>query len=92
MKKGTKINGVNCIIVNTNIKEIYKYNNDQLDPMFEINIPTKEMLTLLDFTYRGWQIEKREVKHKSYGIERNEKSVIVESDCVTYVAVNPSNR
>jgi SAM-dependent methyltransferase len=90
MRKGTKTNGVNCIIVNTNIKEIYTHNHDQLDPMFEINIPTQEMLALLDFTYRDWQIEKREVKHKSYGIERNEKPVLVESDCVTYVAINPS--
>ena len=91
MKKGTKTNGVNCIIVNTNIYEINKHNNDQLDPMFEINISTKEMFTLLDFTYRDWQIEKREVNHMSYGIERNEKSVLVESDCITYIAINPSN-
>ncbi len=91
MKKGTKLNGINCIMINTNIYEINKGTNDQLYPMFEINIPTKEMLTLLDATYKGWQIEKRITNHMSYDIERNKKSVLVESDCVTYIAINSSD-
>lgn len=88
MKEGTKKNGINCIMFNSNISEINKDNNDPLYPMFEINMPTKELLTLLDDTYRDWRIEKRIVNHMAYDINRNGKSVSVESDCVSYIAIN----
>lgn len=85
MKKGTKINGVNCIIINSNISEIDKNNNDILDPLFEINIPTRDMLALLDETYKDWKIETRVINHHVFDIERDGRPVVLETDYITYV-------
>lgn len=91
MKKGTKINGSNCIIINSSISEIDKETDDILNPLFEINIPTQEMLVLLDNIYVDWEIEKRIINHQTFDIERGERSVLLETDYITYVATKSND-
>lgn len=86
MTLGTKTNGSNCIIIGSNIREVNLENEQELDPMFEVNISTERMMELLDHQYSGWEIKKRFVKQLEYEIDRNEQSVNLTTDCITYVA------
>jgi 2-polyprenyl-3-methyl-5-hydroxy-6-metoxy-1,4-benzoquinol methylase len=83
---GTKVNGSNCIIIGSNIREVNIKNGQELDPMFEINITTERMLEILDDRYNGWEIKQRLVKQLEYEIERNGELVKLTTDCVTFVA------
>lgn len=85
MVRGTKIGGGNCLIINSNVKEITVDTNQVLEPMFEVNLDTDCMLVLLDQQYNEWEIQTRLVKPLAYEIERNGQLVILSSDCITYV-------
>ena len=86
MVAGTKENGVNCIIISSNIRELLVEENIEIDPMFELNLTTEHMLELLDSHYEGWEVERRLVKSLQYSIQRQDKPVQLSSDCITYVA------
>jgi len=86
---GTKTNGVNCIIISSNIHEVTTDTNMNLDPMFEVNISTERMLEILDSNYSGWDIQQRFVKHLEYDIERSGQPIKLTSDCITFVAKKP---
>lgn len=85
MSCGTKNEGINCIIIGSNIHEVNVQNGTELDPMFEVNLSTDRMLELLDATYRGWEVLKRQVKQLIYDIDRNGQPIKLTSDCITYV-------
>jgi SAM-dependent methyltransferase len=85
MASGTKSNGVNCLIIGTNIKEVTMTTNIALDPMFEVNLTTERMLEILDHQYRGWEIQSRLFKPLEYEIERSEQPVKLTMDCITFV-------
>ncbi|WP_214629589.1 class I SAM-dependent methyltransferase [Paenibacillus agaridevorans] len=86
MTCGTKSNGSNCIIIGSNIREICLENGQEFDPMFEVNISTERMLTLLDQCYAGWVVKNRFVKQLEYEIDRNGQNVMLTTDCITFVA------
>ncbi|MDQ0088501.1 2-polyprenyl-3-methyl-5-hydroxy-6-metoxy-1,4-benzoquinol methylase [Paenibacillus anaericanus] len=85
MALGTKPNGMNCIIINSNIREIERDSNVDLEPMFEVNLATDNMLELLDRQYEGWAIQTRLVKQLEYDIYRDEQLVNLITDCITFV-------
>ncbi|MEC0240378.1 class I SAM-dependent methyltransferase [Paenibacillus dokdonensis] len=86
MISGTKRDGVNCIIIGSNMREITMETNMELIPMFEVNIPTDRMLNLLDRHYDGWEIQKRLVKPLEYEIVRDGQPVKLTTDCITFVS------
>lgn len=86
MVLGTKHGGANCIIIGSNIREVGLESGLELDPMFEINLPTETMLELLDQQYTGWEIQNRFVKQLQYEIDRNGQRVELTTDCITFVA------
>lgn len=86
MNIGTKTNGSNCIIIGSNIREINLENGQELDPMFEVNISTERMMSLLDQQYVGWEVKEKFVKQLEYEIDRDGQPVKLTSDCITFVA------
>lgn len=80
MTVGTKPNGINCIIINSNVKEILTESNKEIAPMFEVNICTDSMFELLDQQYDGWNIQVRNVKHLEFDIDRNGQSIKLTTD------------
>ncbi|GKU79164.1 class I SAM-dependent methyltransferase [Paenibacillus sp. L3-i20] len=85
MAAGTKVNGINCIILNSNILEVVAGTTDQLSPMFELNFPTERMLAILEHHYSGWEILRKQIKSLTFDIERQNIPVTLTSDCITYV-------
>lgn len=88
MVLGTKINGVNCIIVNSEIEEIDLKTNEKLPALIEINITTDEMLHKLKRAYNEWEHLEVLVKPLQYTITRNGREVILKTNAITFVARN----
>ncbi|MBC6973328.1 class I SAM-dependent methyltransferase [Bacillus sp. Xin] len=88
MKHGTKHNGVNCLIVNTNLQEIDLATNEELDALIEINLSTDIMLNTLKNMYEGWKEIHIRVKNLTYNIMRNNKSIQLKTNAVTFVVQN----
>lgn len=86
MNVGTKANGSICIIIGTNIREVNLETGQELDPMFEVNISTERMMSLLVQQYAGWEIKQQVVKQLEYEIDRDGQPVKLTSDCITFVA------
>jgi 2-polyprenyl-3-methyl-5-hydroxy-6-metoxy-1,4-benzoquinol methylase len=85
MALGTKSEGINCIIINTNITEIDKLTGESLEPYIEINLNTDQAVKLLNEVYKGWEVLNNLVKPLEFLIERNGREILLRSDCLTFV-------
>lgn len=86
MALGTKVDGVNCIIVNSNLEEILLETNEKLDALMKINLTTEVMLAKLHrINGDGWEVLNELVKPLEYQIIRNEKPVLLRTNAITYV-------
>ncbi|MCU5376058.1 class I SAM-dependent methyltransferase [Bacillus cereus] len=85
MKKGTKNDGINCFIINSNIQEIDLHTKEELDALIEINLPTEDMIHLLKSIYKDWQEIKVEIKELAYDIVRNERHIQLKTNAITFV-------
>ncbi|MBJ8005170.1 MULTISPECIES: methyltransferase domain-containing protein [Bacillus cereus group] len=85
MKNGTKSDGINCLIVNSNIQEIDLETNQALDALIEINLSTKEMIHTLKDVYTEWQEVQVEIKNLTYDIVRNGTHIQLNTNAITFV-------
>jgi 2-polyprenyl-3-methyl-5-hydroxy-6-metoxy-1,4-benzoquinol methylase len=85
MALGTKTQGINCIIVNSEVEEIDIDTNEKLDAMMEVNIKTNDMMNKLRNIYHGWEVVKDLVKPLEYKIFRNERDVLLRTNAITFV-------
>ncbi|WP_088034979.1 class I SAM-dependent methyltransferase [Evansella clarkii] len=84
MASGTKDEGINCIIVNSEVEEIDIGTNENIDAMMEVNIKTEDMLNKLRHVYDGWEIVKQLVKPLEYKIVRDERDVLLKTNAITF--------
>ncbi|MDY7222614.1 hypothetical protein [Halalkalibacterium halodurans] len=84
MASGTKNEGINCIIVNSEVEEIDISTNEKLDAMMEVNMKTKDMLSKLRQSYNGWEIVNQLVKPLEYKIVRDERDVLLKTNAITF--------
>ncbi|MBU9722838.1 MULTISPECIES: class I SAM-dependent methyltransferase [Bacillaceae] len=85
MANGTKVGGVNCIIVNSEVKEFDVERNKELEALMEVNIPTDLMKNKLDAAYSGWEKVKELVKPLEFQIERDGRPVLLKTNAITSV-------
>lgn len=90
MAVGTKNDGINCLIVNSEIEEIELATNKKLDAMMEINKKTEDMIHTLNRIYRGWEMLSQVVKPLEYTIVRDEKVVLLKINAVTFIVRKPA--
>jgi SAM-dependent methyltransferase len=86
MATGTKVNGINCLIINSQVEEILIETNEKLDALIEINLKTEDMLKKLTQLYGdGWELLSQLVKPLEYTIYRNDKPVLLKTNAITHV-------
>ncbi|MNI28243.1 tellurite resistance protein TehB [compost metagenome] len=85
MATGTKYDGINCIILNTNIHEIDVLTGAELEPQIELNMTTPQAEEALHTVYNGWEVIYTILKKLTFNIERNGQEIWLKSDCLTYV-------
>ncbi len=85
IREGTKINGVVCLIVNSEVSEVDKESGNNLVPQFEVNIKTDELISILNETFVDWTVLKSTVVNQRYDIPRENCVADLSSNVVTYV-------
>ncbi|KIL34389.1 hypothetical protein SD71_20420 [Cohnella kolymensis] len=73
MKRGTKLGGIHCIEMNTNVQEIETDTGRELQPLIELNLPTERAFSILEETYRGWNVLEYRTKLQSIDEEKYDK-------------------
>ena len=85
IRDGLRHGGIACLIVNSGVIEYDKVTGQELQPQFEVNLPTKQMQELLENTFAGWKVIKHTTVHQKYDIPRENGIADLETDVVTYV-------
>lgn len=86
MALGTRVNGINCIIVNSSLEEILLETNERLTPLVELNLATEDMQVMLNKLYgEKWEVLSEIVKPLEYQIVRDYKPVLLRTNAITYV-------
>lgn len=83
MAKGTKKDGINCII-NTEVEEFDLETNRKLDAHMEINMTTEQMINKLKGIYANWNVLHILVKPLQYEISRNGTPVLLKTNSITF--------
>ncbi|RDU38005.1 class I SAM-dependent methyltransferase [Neobacillus piezotolerans] len=85
MSAGTKSGGINCIILNSQVRETDLKTGEELEAMMEVNVSTEIMERKLFLNYVGWDVLKHLVKPLEYTIVRGDREVLLTTNAVTYV-------
>ena len=86
MREGIKMQGIVCLVVNSEVKERNKETGEGMFPQFEVNLPTEELQKLLQRTFAAWEVLKYTVREQEYDISREGCISELETKVVTFVA------
>ncbi|MBE6755917.1 MAG: class I SAM-dependent methyltransferase [Ruminococcaceae bacterium] len=86
IQKGTKQNGIICMIINSEVNEKNKETGVALVPQFEVNLKTSELEELLENIFGGWEVLKKTVVSQRYDIPRDNCTADLSTNVVTIVA------
>lgn len=84
MRNGTKTNGLNCIIVNSEVEEFDLETGAKMDVLMEVNLSKEEMLDTLRRIYTGWEEILVLSKPLEYQIIRQGKPVLLKTIAITF--------
>jgi tellurite methyltransferase len=84
MIRGTKANGINCVIISTNVSETLIETGKKIDPMYEINFETGYLINKFQNVYVQWNLLKQTVKPYEVEIERDGNRILLRGDVVTF--------
>lgn len=83
--EGTKSQGINCLIISTNIKETILDTGESLDPMYQLIFDTHYLIDKFESMYDGWKLLKHTIKPYSVEIMRDDRRILLESEVLTWV-------
>lgn len=86
IEKGTKENGIICMIINSEIEETNRETGKRLSPQFEVNLKTAELIEMLENIFDGWNILKQTIVPQRYDIPRENCVADLSTNVVTFVA------
>lgn len=86
MRNGVRMNGVVCLVINSEVTERDSQTGTPLPPQFEVNLPRAELQTLLSETFAGWEVLKSTVSKQQYDVPRGDILSNLQTSVVTYVA------
>ena len=86
IKSGIRENGIVCLVINSNIREINSETKEILEAQFEVNLPSEKIQSFLAETFSGWNVLKASVRAQEYDIPRDSGISRLYTDVVTYVA------
>lgn len=79
------INGVACLIINSEVQEKDIETGELLVPQFEVNMLTKDMQQLVHKVFSNFEFIKEEIKNLNYAIERAGKDVNLRTNAATFI-------
>lgn len=84
MGEGTKSDGINCIIVNTEEEEIDKKTGEHRDVLVEVNLSIKQTMRILRKIYKNWEELLVVTKPLEFEIRRQGRPVLLKMKAITF--------
>ena len=85
IKDGIKENGIVCLVINSNVREMDRDTSEEMEPQFEVNLPTEEIQSYLDEVFSNWHVIKKNVAAQEYDIPREMGTSRLSTDVITYL-------
>ena len=85
IKDGIKSKGIVCLIINSEIREVNRDTYEELDPQFEVNLPTEVVKSYIEDAFAGWNILKKTVSFQEYDIPRDSITSHLTTNVITFV-------
>lgn len=85
IRDGIKDKGIVCLIVNSEVKEKDNATGEELEPQFEVNIPTPKMQEIIAEVFWDWTAIKETVVPQEYDIPRDDMISHLTTNVITYV-------
>jgi len=85
IKQGIKSDGIVLLVLNSEVREINVDTYEELEPQFELNLPTDEIQELLDDAFVNWEVIKKCINAQEYDIPREKITSRLSSNVITYV-------
>ena len=85
---GIKKNGLVCLVINSDITEVDAETGASLEPNFEVNLKSDQIMTYLDGIFEGWTVVKKTVVAQEYEIPRDNRTSQLSSKVISFVAQN----
>lgn len=86
IKNGISENGVVCLVINSNVREIDNATGKPLPAQFEVNLPTDDLQSMLNKTFAGWTVIKSTVQEQQYDIPRELGLSHLNTSVISFVA------
>ncbi|MGF7047402.1 cyclopropane fatty-acyl-phospholipid synthase-like methyltransferase [Paenibacillus sp. DS2015] len=84
MKMGTRLGGIHCITMNTDIQEVERETGRALETLIELNLPTEKAFSILEEVYDGWNVLDRKTTLLSIDEEKYEKPSQFRCQSITF--------
>ncbi len=85
IKAGIKSKGIVCLVINSDIREVNNDTQKELDPQFEVNLPTEAVQSHIDDVFEGWNVIKRTASSQKYDIPRDSIISHLTTNVITFV-------
>ncbi len=85
---GIKKNGIVCLVINSDITEVDAETGASLEPNFEVNLKSDQIMTYLDGIFEGWTVVKKTVVAQEYEIPRDNMTSQLTTKVISFVAEN----
>lgn len=92
IKNGLKKNGIVCFVINSNIKEINTETSEELEPQFEVKLPTETVQDCLNKIFSAFEIVKKKVVAQEYNIPRGPITCKLTTNVITFTAKSITER
>ena len=86
IKTGIRLNGIVCLVINSDVREWEKISMQELDAQFEVNFSTEELKKMLQDTFENWEVLKFTANEQQYDIPRDRGICELKTNVVTLVA------
>ncbi|MCR5754062.1 MAG: class I SAM-dependent methyltransferase [Acetatifactor sp.] len=88
---GIRKNGIVCLVINSEVIEVDAETGAILEPNFEVNLKSDQIMTYLDGIFEGWTVIKETVVAQKYEIPRDSKTSRLSTKVISFVAQRVSD-
>ncbi|MNH95532.1 arsenite S-adenosylmethyltransferase [compost metagenome] len=86
MKQGTRLGGIHCFGMNTNIQEVEMNSGKELETLIELNLSSTKAVQILERVYQDWNVLEQKAVLQSIEEEKYEVPSEFRAQSITFAA------
>ena len=86
ISQGIRDGGIVCLVINSEVTEIDSATEKALEPNYEVNLKSEQILKYLDEFFGGWTIIKKNTTDQKYNIPRDGITSRLTTKVISFVA------